>query len=130
MTTSFGAFLRELRQRRKPDLTMRRFAYRVEMDPSQLARIERDEVPAPTEAVLARIATGLDIAPGTDPEWYDLVNHASAARGEIPSDLRSDADFVRLLPAFYAKVRDAKAGSVASEEELMTVLRAIVTGED
>ena len=124
----FGEYLRRLRQRRKPDLTMRKFAYRVEMDPSQLARIERDEVPAPSEAVLSRIALGMGINPGTDPEWFELVDRAGAARGEVPSDLRSDADVVQLLPAFFARVRGEKAGDPLSPERLQ-MLRAIITGE-
>lgn len=80
--TPFGKYIREKREaldkRFGGEYSLRKTAKRVGIQPSYLSKIERDEVPPPSEATIMRIAAELR-------EDTDVV---LALAGKVSSDLR------------------------------------------
>jgi hypothetical protein len=65
-----------------------------------------DSEPVPFLKQLVSIyaeALGLD---RESSEWFEFFDLASAARGEIPSDLLSDAQVVERLPVMFQAMRE------------------------
>ena len=106
MTTSqgqFGAFLKELRARRR--ITLREFCRRAEADPGNISRMERGLLPPPQdEAILRRYAEAAEVKYGND-DWYRFVDFAAADRGIVPRDLLSDKEVVGMLPVLFRTMR-------------------------
>lgn len=81
MTTTFGAFLRDRRERLKQGnraYSLRKVAERLGVEPSYLSKIERDEFPPPSEEVIGKLAAELG-------EDRDVL---LALAGKVSSDLR------------------------------------------
>lgn len=64
---SFGKYLRTLRESKR--LTLRGLADGVGIEPGYLSRIERDDVPPPSEEKLFALATAL----GVNPDVFALM---------------------------------------------------------
>jgi len=89
---SFGTFLRECREAKAasdPAFSVRKLAARVDIEPSYLSKIERNEQPPPGEGTILRLAESL----GEDPEVL------LALAGKVSSDLLS---IIRKRPRLFA----------------------------
>lgn len=92
--TTFGRLIRERRESlRKTDRTysLRGVARRLEIQPSYLSKVERDEVPPPSEATIVALARvlGLDA---------DVL---LALAGKVSSDLQAA---IRRRPKLFAEL--------------------------
>src|SRR5688500_1955549 len=96
---SLGSFLRDRRESlRTADarFTLRQVAGRVGLEPSYLSKIERSEVPPPSEEMLVRLATELGLEP-------DIL---LAMAGKVSSDLLS---VIRKRPQLFGElIRELK----------------------
>jgi len=89
---TFGQFIRECREARATAdrmFSVRQVAYRVDIEPSYLSKIERDEQPPPGEDTIRRIAEEL----GEDPDVL------LALAGKVSSDLLT---IIRARPRLFA----------------------------
>ena len=89
---TLGAYIREAREKlREGDrsYSLRQVAQRINLEPAYLSKIERDQVPPPSEATILRLALDL----GEDP---DLM---LAMAGKVSSDLQ---EIIRRRPKLFA----------------------------
>ena len=81
MNETFGAYVRKRREellKRSPDFTVRKLAARLGIQPSYISKVEREEVPPPSEATIIRLAEVLQENP-------DIL---LALAGKVSADLR------------------------------------------
>jgi transcriptional regulator with XRE-family HTH domain len=99
MAKSFGEFLRDRRETlREQDesYSVRQVAQRIGVEPSFLSKVERDEVPPPSETKIVALARELDLDP-------DVL---LALAGKVSSDLQAA---IRKRPELFAQlIRDLK----------------------
>jgi transcriptional regulator with XRE-family HTH domain len=99
MATSFGEYLRLRREalRQKDEaFSVRQVAQRIGVEPSFLSKVERDEVPPPSEAKIVALAREL----GEDPDVL------LALAGKVSSDLQAA---IRKRPELFAQlIRELK----------------------
>lgn len=89
---TFGQFLRGCREAKAasdPSYSVRKLAARVDIEPSYLSKIERDEQPPPGEGTILRLAAELDEDP-------DVL---LALAGKVSSDLLA---IIRSCPRVFA----------------------------
>ena len=105
---TFGSYVRTTREKKfKQDrsFSVRQLAQRIEVEPSYLSKIERDQVAAPSEATITRLARELDEDP-------DLL---LAMAGKVSSDLQQ---IIRQRPQLFAdllrQLRDAPDSTIES----------------
>lgn len=94
MAKTFGDYVRTRREgRRRTDdaFSLRRLAQRIGVEPSFLSKVERDEVPPPSEAKVVALAREL----GEDPDVL------LALAGKVSSDLQAA---IRKRPELFASV--------------------------
>ena len=92
--SNFGRFIRDRRESlRKEDAaySVRRVAQRMGIQPSYLSKVERGEVPPPSEATTRKLARELDVD-------SDVL---LAMAGKVSSDLQ---DVIRKRPALFAEL--------------------------
>ena len=96
----FGSYVRERREAVEavvageedvPRLSVRALARRLGVEPSYLSKVERDEVPPPSEALILRIAAELDEDP-------DVL---LALGGKVSSELQA---VIRRRPRLFAEL--------------------------
>ena len=115
----FGAFFADIRRRRLK-LSLREFCKRNGVNPGNLSRLERGKTSPPKSLkILKRYATALGLEKESD-DWVHFFDLAAAERGEIPTDLMSDKDLVRQLPALF---RTLRGGRVRKLQELSNLVR-------
>lgn len=99
MAKSFGDYVRKRREaRRETDgaFSVRQLAQRIGVEPSFLSKVERDEVPPPSEAKVVALAREL----GEDPDVL------LALAGKVSSDLQQA---IRKRPELFASlIRELK----------------------
>jgi len=81
MEETFGAYIRKRREehlKRNPNFTVRKFAGKIGIQPSYISKVEREEVPPPSEPTIVRIAETLHEDP-------DVL---LALAGKVSADLR------------------------------------------
>jgi transcriptional regulator with XRE-family HTH domain len=114
--THFGEYIRACRERlRTADArySVRQVAGRIDVEPAYLSKIERGEVPPPSEATTVRLAKEL----GEDPDVL------LAMAGKISSDL---ADIIRKRPKLFAELlRELKS---APEKAVLRLVREVRDG--
>ena len=91
---NFGRFVRDRRESLRvddPAFSVRRVAQRMGIQPSYLSKVERDEVPPPSEATTRKLAHELDVD----------VDALLALAGKVSSDLQ---DVIRKRPALFAEL--------------------------
>ncbi len=105
---TFGKYIRTTREKRfKQDrsFSVRQLAQRIDVEPSYLSKIERDQVAPPSEATINRLAREL----GEDP---DLL---LAMAGKVSSDLQQ---IIRRRPRLFAdllrRLRDVPDRAIES----------------
>ena len=92
---TFGEILRDLRV--KAGFGLREFAKKIGMQPSNLSFIENGRAKPPrTAATLQVIASVLGLKEKSK-EWEEFFD-AATRRGEIPADLKENADVAEFLP--------------------------------
>ena len=114
---TFGKYIRTVRENRlKEDRTfsVRQVAQRIEVEPSYLSKIERDQVAPPSEATIRRLAEELG-------EDADLL---LAMAGKVSSDLRN---IIMQRPRLFAELlRQLKD---APDHTIRSVAREIRDGD-
>jgi transcriptional regulator with XRE-family HTH domain len=100
----FGAFIRRKREAVEPKLGLREMARKIEVSPTYLSKVERDEFPPPAEDKVKAIARIL----GCDAD--DLLGRA----GRVSSDL---SKIIKERPREMATFLRAAKG--ASSDELL-----------
>jgi transcriptional regulator with XRE-family HTH domain len=96
MPTTFGQFLKE--KRLALDLSLREFARRVGMQPSNYCNVEADVLPPPPAETLEKVAHTLGLEKGT-PDYETFHDLAAEARDEIPADVERIVKENDLIPA-------------------------------
>lgn len=123
---TFGQLIQ--RKRGELGLTLRAFCAKVRIDPSNLSKYERGVAVPSEDAVLRRLARGLNIPTRRgNPDWKQFQILASAARGEVPSDLLKNDRILAALPAFYQRLRDQGLPEGQDEvDALVGVLKSVM----
>jgi transcriptional regulator with XRE-family HTH domain len=115
--TAFGEHVRELRQRRRSEdrrFSLRQVAARVGIEPTYLSKLERGELPPPSEETARRLAADL----GEDPDVL------LALAGKVSSDLQA---IIRRRPKLFAElIRHMKD---APDHAILKVVRQVREGE-
>jgi transcriptional regulator with XRE-family HTH domain len=94
MAKSFGDYVRKRREARRAQdnaFSVRQVAQRIGVEPSFLSKVERDEVPPPSEAKVVALAGEL----GEDPDVL------LALAGKVSSDLQQ---VIRKRPELFASL--------------------------
>ena len=113
----FGSYLRERRlalRAHDPAYSLRRVAERVGIEPAYLSRIERGEVPPPSEATIRRLAREL----GEDPDVL------LALAGKVSRDLQA---IIRRRPRLFAELIRTLAD--APDHALLRIVREVKEGD-
>ncbi len=114
---TLGSYLRVAREKRRCQdkaFSVRQVAQRVGIEPAYLSKIEREQVPPPSEATIRRLAKELEEDP-------DLL---LAMAGKVSSDLRA---IILSRPQLFADLlRQLKE---VPERAILRVVREIRDGE-
>jgi transcriptional regulator with XRE-family HTH domain len=109
---TFGELLHDLRI--AAELTLRRFSTEAGVDPGNVSRWERGQLPPPGHsATLERMAESLGLQRAST-EWQDFMDRAAADAGKLPEDLRNDAAVMAKMPVLFRSLR----GNGPTEEQL------------
>ena len=115
--THFGQEVRQTRERLRredPRFSLRQVAQRIGVEPAYLSKIERGEVPPPSEATTVKLAKEL----GEDPDVL------LAMAGKVSSDLQ---EVIRKRPKLFAElIRELKK---APDEAIFKVVREVRDGD-
>lgn len=115
--THFGQRVRELRESRRnddPSFSLRQVAQRIGIEPAYLSKIERGDLPAPSEATTVRLADELG-------EDSDVL---LALAGKVSSDLQA---IIRKRPKLFAQlIRELKN---APEHAVLRIVREVRDGK-
>jgi hypothetical protein len=101
---TFGEFLKQ--RRMASGQTLRCFCAAHGFDVGNFSKMERGVLAPPHGDDRLNVyaeALGLD---RESSEWFEFYDLAAAARGEIPSDLLSDAQVVERLPVMFQAMRE------------------------
>jgi transcriptional regulator with XRE-family HTH domain len=121
MVTTFGQFLKE--RRLALDLSLREFARRVAMQPSNYCNVEADVLPPPPAESLDRLAKALGLKKGV-PDYEMFHDLAARGRDEIPADVEQIVKENELIPAMLRTVEYEKV----SKEQLRGIIEDIRSG--
>ena len=115
--TAFGEHVRELRERKRagnPSFSLRQVAARVGIEPTYLSKLERGELPPPSESTTRKLARELG-------EDADIL---LALAGKVSSDLQ---DVIRRRPKLFAElIRQMKS---APDHAILRIVRQVRDGE-
>lgn len=101
-TGAFGAKLKEIRIRQ--GITLRQFCATHGFDPGNYSRIERGLFAPPHNEKIAEYAKALGVEVGSD-EYVELIDMATADRGELPREFLQDAQLMKELPVLFRSLR-------------------------
>jgi len=121
MKQTFGAFLKE--KRLALDLSLREFAGKVGMQPSNYCNIEADVLPPPPAAGLERIGKALGLKKGTA-DYAIFHNLAGKGRDEIPADIERLIKENELIPAMLRTVEYENV----TKEQLLGIIKDLKSG--
>ena len=107
---SFGAKIRALREAQK--ISLRKFAEKVDISPTYLSKIERDEFPPPAEDVVRKFADALN------QDHDELLALAGRVSSDLPKIIRERP---RELATFL------RTASELSPEEMAKLTRYLET---
>ena len=114
---TLGAYLRAVREgirSRDRAFSVRKVAQRIGVEPSYLSKIERDQVPPPSEAAIRRLANELEEDP-------DLL---LAMAGKVSGDLQN---IILRRPQLFAELlRQLKD---APDHAILRIVREVRDGE-
>jgi transcriptional regulator with XRE-family HTH domain len=115
--SAFGDHIRKVRSARAAldeRFSLRQVAQRIGVEPAYLSKVERQQVPPPSEATIARLADDL----GEDPDML------LAMAGKVSSDLR--AVILRRPKQFAELIRQLKD---APDRAILKVARVVRDGK-
>jgi transcriptional regulator with XRE-family HTH domain len=121
MKQTFGAFLKE--KRLALDLSLREFAGKVGMQPSNYCNIEADVLPPPPADGLGRIAKALGLKKGT-PAYATFHDLAGQGRDEVPSDIEQLIKKNELIPAMLRTVEYENV----TKDQLLGIIKDLKSG--
>lgn len=115
--THFGDTVKEMRERLRQEdrrFSLRQVALRVGIEPAYLSKIERGQVPPPSEATTVRLAKELS----QDPDVF------LALAGKVSGDLQA---IIRKRPKLFAElIRQLKE---APDHAILRVVREVRDGD-
>ena len=117
MSKTFGDYLRErreLRQKASAGFSVRKVAAQIGIQPSYVSKVERSEVPPPSEATIIKWAEVLDEDP-------DVL---LALAGKVSADLRN---VIVKRPKMFAQL--IRALNDAPDHALLRVVREVRDGD-
>lgn len=120
MKNSFGQFLRE--KRLALDLSLREFAKRVGVQPSNYCNVEADVLPPPPAETLDRIKE-LGLIKGSE-DYETFHDLAAKGRDEIPADVERIVKENDLIPAMLRTVEYEKV----SKDQLRGIIEDLRSG--
>ena len=115
--TQTGTHVRKARERLRADdrsFSLRQVAQRIGVEPAYLSKIERGDVPPPSEATTKRLAEEL----GEDPDVL------LAMAGKVSSDLQ---EIIRKRPKLFAEL--IRALKKAPNKAILRVVREVRDGD-
>lgn len=113
----FGAYIREVRERRRkadPRYSLRQVAQRIHVQPAYLSQVERDNVAPPSEGTIRRLAKDLG-------EDSDVL---LALAGKVSDDLQ---EVIRRRPAVFAEL--LRSLRTAPTDAVLRVVREVRDGK-
>jgi transcriptional regulator with XRE-family HTH domain len=114
---SFGEFLKQ--RRIATGQTLRAFCSAHGFDAGNFSKMERGILAPPHgDDRLSAYASALGLDRDSS-EWFEFFDLAAAARGEIPSDLLSDAQLVERLPVMFQAMREMDPAKLDEFVELV-----------
>lgn len=121
MPTTFGQFLKE--KRLALDLSLREFARRVGMQPSNYCNVEADVLPPPPAETLDKLEKALSLKKGTG-DYEAFHDLAAEGRDEIPADVERIVKGNELIPAMLRTVEYEQV----SKEQLRGIIEDLRSG--
>ena len=121
MPTTFGRFLKE--KRLALDLSLREFAKRVGMQPSNYCNVEANVLPPPPAETLDKLAKALGLKKGTS-DYETFHDLAAEGRDEIPADIVRIVKENELIPAMLRTVEYEQL----SKEQLRGIIEDLRSG--
>ncbi|MBI4660101.1 MAG: transcriptional regulator [Verrucomicrobia bacterium] len=121
MPKTFGQFLKE--KRLALGLSLREFAKRVGMQPSNYCNVEADVLPPPPAETLDRLAKALGLKKGAS-DYETFHDLAAEGRDEIPSDVGRIVKENELIPAMLRTVEYEQL----SKEQLRGIIEDLRSG--
>ncbi len=118
---TFGDFIKG--KRLALDLSLREFAGRVEMQPSNYCNVEAGVLPPPPAEGLERIAKALGLKKGT-PDYTLFHDLAAKGRDGIPADVEQLIKDNDLIPAMLRTVEYEKV----TKEQLRGIIEDLKSG--
>lgn len=102
----FGEFIKS--KRLALDLSLREFCKKIDEDPSNWSKIERNLFSPPQNAEkLERIGKTLKIPKGSE-EWEKMHDLSNISSGNIPDYIMKNEEVLQSLPAFFRTVGNIK----------------------
>ncbi|MFA6472017.1 MAG: helix-turn-helix transcriptional regulator [Candidatus Latescibacterota bacterium] len=115
----FGKFIKE--KRIAADLTLREFCRKLDEDPSNWSKIERERLSPPKDTnKLEKIASILGLERDSD-EFNMLFDAASVGNGRIPKYVIDDKELLGVLPVFFRTVESMKPSPDEIRELILKV---------
>jgi transcriptional regulator with XRE-family HTH domain len=115
--SGFGSYLRRVREDKELEdkrFSLRQVAQRIGVEPAYLSKVEREQVPPPSEATIVRLAEDLG-------EDKDVL---LAMAGKVSSDLQ---EVIRRRPKQFAElIRQLKD---APDRAILKVVRVVRDGK-
>jgi transcriptional regulator with XRE-family HTH domain len=121
MASTFGKFLKK--RRLALNLSLREFARKVGLQPSNYCNIEADVLPPPPVNALERIVRALGLRRGTK-EFEAFHDLAAKGRGEIPADVTRIVRENDLIPAMLRTVEYENV----TKEQLRGIIEDLKSG--
>ena len=116
----FGDYVKE--KRLAVNLSLRKFCTRVNLDPSNWSKVERNLLPPPYDLnIMVAIRQELDLPIGS-PECDILYDLATIALGKLPCYIYHDEEVLNALPIF---IRMASPDTKPGREELDKLIELI-----
>jgi transcriptional regulator with XRE-family HTH domain len=121
MPTTFGQFLKE--KRLALDLSLREFARRLGMQPSNYCNVEADVLPPPPAETLKKLGQALGLKKGTS-DYETFHDLAAEGRDEIPADIERIVKENELIPAMLRTLEYEQL----SKEQLRGIIKDLRSG--
>ena len=121
MPKTFGQFLKD--KRLALDLSLREFARRVGMQPSNYCNVEAGVLPPPPAETLEKLSRALGLKKGTS-DYETFHDLAAKGRDEIPVDVERIVKENELIPAMLRTVEYEQL----SKEQLRGIIEDLRSG--